>query len=251
VLLINEVMARQEFPREDAIGQTVYLGRNPAPWQIIGIVADVRQFGLDRDPEPQMFADLRQWSADARLMPLFPTGAYYVVRTEARPEAIVPALRNLVGELDADATLFNVAPMDALVATTIARPRMYAVLLGVFAAIGATLALIGIYGVITYGVTQRTREIGIRMALGAQRAEVLGLVLRQAMFLAAAGVLAGLAGSRAVAHYLDGMLFGLTPLDPGTFAAVTVSFVLIVALAALAPARRATRIDPVVALRHE
>jgi putative ABC transport system permease protein len=174
-----------------------------------------------------------------------------VVRTAARPEALVPAVRNVVRGVEADATLFNVAPMEALVATTIARPRMYAVLLGVFAAIGAALALIGIYGVITYGVTQRTREIGIRMALGAQRREVLGLVLRHAMMLAATGVVAGLAGSRALARYLDGMLFGLTPLDPGTFAAVSVSFVLVVALAALAPARRATRVDPLVALRHE
>ncbi len=246
VLLVNEELVRRDFAGENPIGTTVYVGRDPGPWQIVGIVSNVRQFGLDREPEPQFFADLRQWSGTG---PLFPVGAYYAVRTDGDPESIISTVRGIVRQLDADAASFNIARMDSIVATTISRPRMYAVLLGIFAGVGVVLALIGIYGVMAYAVTQRTREIGIRMALGAQRTEVMTLVLRQGLALTFAGILLGLAGAVATTRYLEGMLFGLTPLDRTTFIAVSLMFATIATMASYVPARRATKVDPLTALR--
>ncbi|MGH9314580.1 MAG: FtsX-like permease family protein [Vicinamibacterales bacterium] len=128
---------------------------------------------------------------------------------------------------------------------------MYAILIGIFAALAVALAAIGIYGVLAYSVTQRTREIGIRMALGARRSEVMGLVLGQSLVLTAAGIALGLAAAAVVTRYLDRMLFGLTPLDPATFVAVSLMFGLVATLASYLPARRATKVDPVIALRCE
>jgi putative ABC transport system permease protein len=141
--------------------------------------------------------------------------------------------------------------MDQLVANRISRPRMYAVLLGIFAAVAVALAAIGIYGVLAYSVAQRTREIGVRMALGARRAAVMRLVLGQSLVWTFAGISLGLAGAAVLTRYLDRMLFGLTRLDPATFAAVPVLFGVVAALASYVPARRATRVDPSIALRSE
>ena len=141
--------------------------------------------------------------------------------------------------------------MDDIVSNRIARPRMYAVLLGIFAGIGVALAAIGIYGVMAYSVSQRTREIGIRVALGAQRAQVVGLVLNQSLVLTMAGIALGIAGAAVVTRYLEGFLFGLTPLDPATFIGVSVMFAAVALAAAFVPARRATKVEPLVALRFE
>jgi putative ABC transport system permease protein len=248
VLLMNETMARQEFAASDPIGQIRYIGRDPIPWQIVGIVSDVRQFGLDREPEPQFFADLRQWPQPFLV---FPTGAYYVVRTSGDPLGLVSQVRGLVRQLDAEAALFNVAPMEQIVARSMSKPRMYAVLLGIFATVGVALAVVGIYGVMAYTVAQRTREIGIRMALGAERTSVMAIVLRHSMTLTAVGIAIGLVGASALTRYLRALLFGITPTDATTYIAVTVLFAVIAALASLVPARRATRIDPLTALRYE
>ncbi|HSL20612.1 MAG TPA: ABC transporter permease [Vicinamibacterales bacterium] len=247
-LVINEALTRHEFQDGDPVGRIAYVGRDPVPWQIVGVVANVRQFALDREPEPQFFIDVRQWAGPGLL---FPVGAYYVARTDGDPETMVPALRAAVRTLDRQAALFNVVRMDALVASTVSRPRMYAVLLGIFAAVAVALAAIGIAGTMGYLVTQRTAEIGIRLALGARREQVLGLVLRQGLALATAGVLAGVACAAALARYLEGLLFGITPLDPLTFATASVFFAGIAVLASYMPARRATRIDPLAAIRSE
>jgi putative ABC transport system permease protein len=253
VLLINRTLARRRFPGENPIGKTIYsIGREP--WEIVGVVEDVRQFGLDRDPEPQVFADFRQWPLPpvaAGPVPIVDAPSYYAVRTDREPTSLVSSVGSIVRQLDAQATLDNVATMEQLVSNSISRPRMYAVLLGIFAGVAAGLAAIGIYGVMAYSVTQRAREFGIRMALGAERSDVMKLVLGQSLVLTAVGIVLGLAGAAAVTRYLQGMLFGLTPLDPTTFIAVSLMFGLIATLAAYVPARRATRVDPVVALRCE
>ena len=141
--------------------------------------------------------------------------------------------------------------MEQVVASTISRPRMYAVLLGIFASVGTGLAAIGICGVVAYTVSQRTREIGIRMALGAQRSQVVSLVVGQCAMLTMSGILAGLAGAALLSRYLEGMLFGITPLDAATFTCVSVLFISIAMFAAFVPARRAALLDPLIALRTE
>jgi putative ABC transport system permease protein len=248
VLLINEALARRDFAGENPIGQTAYIGRDPMPWQIVGIVADVRQAGLDREPEPQFFIDVRQWNGSP---PLFPVGAYYAVRTRGTPTELVPALRVILRELDPETTLDNVATMEQIVSNSITRPRLYAVLSGIFAVCAIALAAVGIFGVMAYSVTERTREIGIRMALGARAADVLGLVLGQSLAVATLGIVIGIAGAAGLSRWLEGLLFGLAPLDPATFVVVSVGFAAVAAMASYVPARRATHINPVAALRHD
>ena len=249
VLLINEALARRDFANRNPVGEIVYIGRFPEPWQIVGVVGNVRQFRLEDDAQPQFFVDLRQWTIVDALV--FPAGAYYAVRTSLDPESIVPSVRGIVQQLDPQATLFYVAPMTEVVASTISRPRLYAVLMGIFSAVGLGLAVIGIYGVMAYSVAQRTREIGIRVALGARRAQVIALVVRQSAVLTAVGIVLGLLGAAMLSRYLEGLLFGVMPLDPATFAGAAVVFTLVALVAAVGPTRRATGVDPLVALRTE
>jgi putative ABC transport system permease protein len=211
-------------------------------------VQDVRQAGLDKEPRPQVFLDMRQWSGPG--VPIFPIGPYFSVRT-TQAAAAIAAIRQIAQQQEPGSALDNVATMDQIVSNAMTVPRMYAVLLGIFAGVAMTLAAAGIYGVIAYSVTQRTREIGIRMALGARRGQVLSMVLRQGLALIAIGLALGLGGAAAGTRYLEGLLFGLTPLDPPTFAYVAAAFALVALLASYVPARRATLVDPLVALRCE
>jgi ABC-type antimicrobial peptide transport system permease subunit len=227
------------------------LGRTP--WEIVGIVSDVRQFDLDQDPDPQIFIDYRQEPPPPApvLAQGPPPAPYFAVRTDDEPLAVASSLRSIVRGLEPQATVDNIATMEQLVWNSLSRPRLYAVLLGIFAGVAVALTAIGIYGVMAYSVAQRRREIGIRMALGARRVDVIRLVLGQSLLLTAAGIALGIGGAAAVSRYLERMLFGLTPLDPATFIAVSVIFASIAALAAFVPARSATTVDPLVALRCE
>jgi putative ABC transport system permease protein len=243
VAIINEALARSGLLGANPIGQQVYFF-GPAPWEIVGIVEDVRQVSLEQEPHPQVFFDFRQRPAAE--------GPYFVVRTGGEADsAVTSSLLGIVRQIEPSATLDNVASMEELVTTSMYRRRLYAALSGLLAALAVGLAAVGIYGVMAYSVAQRTRELGIRMALGAQKLAVLRLVLGQSLTLTGAGIILGLAGAAAVTRYLEGMLFGLTPLDPYTYLSVAVLFVLVAGIAAYVPARRATKVDPMVALRCE
>ena len=249
VMLINRTLARRDFGDKSPVGTTVYTGRDVVPWEVIGVVDDVRQRGLDREPRPQIFVNMPQWPGPG--VPVFPAGAYYAVRTAVDPTSVIGHVHGIVMQAEPQASLENIATMDQIVSNGMTRPRMYAVLLGIFAGVAVALGAAGIYGVMAYAVTERTRELGIRMALGAQRAEVLGIVLRQSTSLTVAGMALGLAAAVAATRYLEAFLFGLTPLDPATFAAVALLFASVATGAALVPARRATRVDPLIALRQD
>jgi putative ABC transport system permease protein len=226
---------------------------------VVGVVEDVRNTTPDRDPFPEVFADYRQllalqqrWGDTTQQQDTVAIGFLsFAIRTKGDPAAATLAFTRAVRSADPNAGIESLMPMEQLVAGSVARQRFYAVMLSVFAAIAAILAAIGIYGVLAYAVVQRTREIGIRMALGAQRAQVLGLVLRKGAILTVAGIALGLAGATAGTRLLEGLLYGVTPLDPTTFAAVALLFGLVATLAAYLPARRATAVDPMVALRSE
>jgi putative ABC transport system permease protein len=244
VMLINRTLARSGAFTGNPIGQRFYT-MGDQPWEIVGIVEDVHQFGLEREPGPQIFIDFRQ--APGAVL----NGLYFAIRTAGTPAGLAADIRRLAGELDPLAAVSPVATMEQLLSNTMSRSRLYAVLLGIFAAAAVALAVIGLYGTMSYAVALRTREIGVRIALGAQRKTVLGLVLRQSLILAAAGTAVGLVGAVGLTRYLDRMLFGLTPLDPATFVTVVALFAIVAGLASYIPARRATRVEPIVALRSE
>ncbi len=261
VIIVNRTVMQRLFNNENPVGRLVHMdGRmDLPPQQIIGVVEDMRHSRLDTEPAPQMFADYRQVLAltQARKMPTAGQERLafgflsFFVRTSGDPAALMPTVRALVNRVDPAAGIDVMLPMEQLVASSLTRQRFYALLLGVFAAIAATLGAIGIYGVLAYAVGQRTQEIGIRMALGAERGAVLRMVLRRGVVLTVTGIALGLAGAAALTRYLSAMLFDLTPLDPATYIAVAVSFGLVALIASYLPARRATGIDPMVALRHD
>ena len=262
VIVVNRTMASRYF-RGNAVGQIVdwHLDKAVFHVAVAGVVEDVRQRTATEELRPEIFVDYRQYMhAEATVRPadaerVQNEGAIgflsFAVRTGGDPAALVPVVREIVAALDPNIGIDAIAPMSDLEASAVARERFYAVILGVFAAVAATLAAIGVYGVLAYAVAQRTQEIGVRMALGAQRSQVLGLILRRGLALAAVGVAFGVAAAAGAARYLQSMLFGIDALDPLTFVAVALGFTAVALLASYLPARRATRVEPVVALRCE
>ena len=244
VMLINRTLARSGELGETPIGQRFY-AIGPEPWEIVGIVDDVRQFGLEREPGRQIFIDFRQAPGPGL------NGIYLAVRTDSAATDLAATMRGIASQLDPLAAVDGVATMEQLLSNSISRPRLFTVILGLFAGVAVTLAVIGLYGLMSYAVARRTREIGIRMALGARRHVVMRLVLRESLVMTVTGVVLGLIGAAAFTRVLEGMLFGLTPLDPSTFVAATVLFMAVALVASYVPAQRATRVDPLVALRAE
>ena len=242
VAMINETMARQFFPGEDPVGRRIRILFSP--WvEIVGIAGDVRHAGLARDALPEMYLSHLQEPQDALNV---------LVRTADRPAgAVAAALHGLLRSMDRDLPLPPVTPMEDYVRNSIGRPRFDALLLSTFAGVALLLSAIGIYGVTSYAVTQRTREIGIRSALGASRTDVLGLVLGRAVRLTMFGIAAGLAGALALTRVLTSLLFGIRPTDLTTFAVVSGLLLVVTLVASYVPARRALRIDPLQALRTE
>jgi putative ABC transport system permease protein len=243
VVVINETMAAKYWPGEDPIGKRVKLSyNNTGPREIVGIAGDVKQTSLTDKVPAQMYTPFVQapW-------PFITT----VARTTAAPEAAAGSMRQALAHLDPEQAAGEIRTFDQFLARSIATPRFTAILLGAFATLALLLAGFGLYGVMAYSVAQRRREIGIRMALGAQSADVRSLVVTQAVRLGAAGLVIGIAGALAVTRVLDSLLFGVTATDPLTFTAVSAALVTVLVLAAYLPARRATRVDPIVALRAD
>jgi putative ABC transport system permease protein len=241
-VLMNETLARSGFLGPRALGQQVFVAGHPDAFEVVGIVRDVRQYGLDQDPDPQVFIDARQ-------LPPGNPSPYFAMRVVGDPARYVASVREAVRQIDSSAVLDNVATMQQVFSNALSRARLFAVLAAAFAIVGALLAAIGVYGVTAYAVTQRTRELAIRLALGARPLELLLLVIRQGVAWTVVGLFLGVIGSIALSRYLEGVLFGITPLDPTTFVVVSAMFLMVAMLATLIPARRTTRVDPMVALR--
>ncbi len=225
------------------LGQQVLVAGHPDPFEVVGIVRDVRQYGLDQDPDPQVFVDARQ------LPPGNPIAVLCCACRWRSHSVTCPVCVKPFVDIDSSAAIDNVATMQQIVSNALSRPRLFAVLAAAFAIVGALLAAIGVYGVTAYAVTQRTRELAVRLALGARPAELLLMVIRQGVAWTVVGLLLGVAGSIALSRYLQGVLFGITPADPTTFAVVSAMFLVVAILATLIPARRIARVDPLVALR--
>jgi putative ABC transport system permease protein len=248
VVLITESAARQFFPGEDPLGKTITLGwrRGPgtphAGGEVIGILGDVKEAGLNEPDAPQIYLPYRQWPVSSMTV---------MLTTSVPPMSLADAVRSEVYAIDGNLPVSNVRTLDAILAKSISQQRFYMLLLAVFASVALVLAAVGIFGVLSYAVSQRTREIGIRMALGAQSPTVIGLIVRQAMVLVALGVAAGLVGGLVLSQTMAKMLFGVAPTDPATYATVAVVLGTVALVASYLPARRATRVDPIVALRAE
>jgi putative ABC transport system permease protein len=243
-IVVNREFVRRYFGAAHAVGRVV--GRHPALYEVVGIVDNVRHAGLQAEPEPEYYVDLRNTPLPAAVRP------YFVVRIRADAASVAPAVRAIVRQLDPRLGVdLNLEPMADIVSKSVARPRFQMALLSTFAAVALILAGIGVYGVMAYSVEQRTREIGVRMALGATGGNVVRLVLAQGLAITAAGMALGLAGAFAATRLLNAMLFRLTPLDPLTFVLAPLTLGVVASLAAYLPARRAATVDPVVALRSE
>ena len=249
VVLINTTMARTFFPGENPLGKRMQLGALPeqqVPWmEIVGVVSDVRP-GLGIDPQAEMYLPYRQ--ADA-VLPVFQLSV--VLRTAVDPMSEASALRIALREIDSNQPLVRVRTMEDNMAATVAQPRFRSWLLGIFAALALVLAAVGIYGVMSYSVNQRTGEIGIRMALGAEATDVFRLIVGLGLRLALAGVAIGLVVAMALTRVLRTFLFGISALDPVTFLGVAIVLAVVGLSASYFPARRATKVDPMVALREE
>ena len=244
VVIINTDLARKYFGTQNPIGRRIEMGfRDGVPLEVIGVTSDVRQTGLQADPYPGMFLPYSQYQSSVPLV--------FVIRSANGPGTVAAAVRQELRYVDSQLPIYDVKTMDQVLYTVTARPRFLTFLLVAFAGVAVLLAAIGIYGIMSYTVAQGTREIGIRAALGAQRRDLLQMVLSKGLKLTLIGIVLGVAGAFGLTRLMSNLLFGVSATDPLTFAGVTVVLVLIALLASYLPARRATKIDPLVALRYE
>jgi putative ABC transport system permease protein len=243
VALVNEAMAREHWPGQDPVGKRF----RPVWWQdrwitVVGVVADVRQHGLGLEAEPEMYRPFRQEPEGEMTV---------VVRSAAAAGPLVPGLRAAVHAVDPEVPVSDLRTLERVIADSVAEPRLAMLLLGLLGTMALLLGAVGIYGVVSYGAARRTREMGVRIALGARSTDVLRLVLTRGLGLALAGVVAGAVAALGLTRALQGLLFGVRPTDPLTFAAVALLLLGVALLASYLPARRATRVDPMIALRSD
>ena len=245
VALINRTAARRFFPRGDAVGRRIRIGPDPqsTPITIVGVVGDIRDEGLGVPPRPTMFADHTQQAWDRSLS--------LVVRTSGDPRGIEPSLRKAVHAADPLLAVRDVKPLEDVVGASLAPRRFSLGLVSSFAAIALLLAAVGIYGVLSYGVSVRTREFGVRMALGATARNVVVLVLRQGLAWSLVGLALGLGGAVAAGRLVAGLLYGVGAVDAPTYGAVAAGLFVVVAVASAVPAWRAARVDPLTSMRAD
>ena len=248
VAIVSERIVREYFPGgpTEALGRRVRLDDRGEWLTVVGVVADIRQRGLDQDVKPMIYAPFQQ----ERAAPFLLRFVSFVARTST-PASVVEGIRAEIRRAAPDLPIAGTVTMDEAVAASVAAPRFRTLLLGLFATAATLIATCGLYGLMAYAVTQRRREIGVRMALGATRRDVLRLVLTRALRIVVAGLIVGLVGAAGVTRVLQTFLFGVTPTDPLVFTLVTLLLLAVGLMAAWLPARRATRIDPWAALRAE
>jgi len=243
VALINETLARQHFPNEDPLGKRIYITNGPEDFcEIVGIVSDVKQYGVDKETTAQSYQPFAQKPFDNLTV---------ILRTTGDARALHNSIRAQVFAVDKDQPVSSIRPLEVILADTMSRQRFAMLLLTVFSLVALVIAAIGIYGVMAYSVSQRTNEIGIRMALGATTGDVLQLILRQGLGVIAAGLGAGLLAAFFAARLVESLLYRTNAHDPLILIGIAVMLGLVAFLACLVPARRATRIDPLSALRTE
>ncbi|HEX4682932.1 MAG TPA: ABC transporter permease [Gemmatimonadaceae bacterium] len=241
VFVVNQAFGRKFTAGRNPVGQLITVG-DTSRYPIVGLVGDVRQDTVDEDPTPRVYASVYQ---------IFRVKTSLVVRTQADPKQMITRVEDAIRTVDPQQTFTDAGTMEAAIGTAVARPRLLTVLLGIFGAIGLVLGALGLYGVLSYLVNQRTREIGVRVALGAQSRDILGMVVRRGLGLAAAGIACGIAGALLVTRLMQGVLYGVSSADPPTYSLVAVVLLTVAALASWLPALRASRVDPLVALRAE
>jgi putative ABC transport system permease protein len=241
VVVINETMARQFWPGENPLGKKLRTGFG-FPGEVVGVVADVKVQTLEEDTPPSIY-----WYA-----PQVPFNFFTVaLRSDVQPMSLVPSVRQTVDDMDAELPLYNIRTMEHLISRSVAERRFILSLLSIFAGVALVLAAVGLYGVISFSVSQRTHEMGVRLALGARPADILKLVVNQGLLMTGIGIGVGLAGAFFLTSFLEKLLFRVTATDPLTFAGISLLLVVVAALACYVPARRATKVDPMVALRYE
>lgn len=248
VAVVDEAFANRAWPNKDPIGRRVSFSQNPdgtPRWRsVVGVVRHVKHYGLASEGREQLYYSLDQADFGGRSM-------FVVARGPADPRILLNSIRREVAKGDAELPIYNVRTMEERLTASVGLERLIMLLVGGFGCLALVLAAVGIYGVISYSVTQRTREIGVRMALGAEPGKILSLVLRSGMLLAVAGVLIGLGAGLGLTRVMQSLLFGVSATDPLTFGLVPVVLLAVAALACLLPALRAARTDPMIALRHE
>ncbi|HEX9919735.1 MAG TPA: FtsX-like permease family protein, partial [Pyrinomonadaceae bacterium] len=251
-VMVDEMFVARFFPETDPIGKRLRIGGDRAPLRnIVGVFKHMKHYGPDEEGRVEIYTPYKQVPADS--FAAANRSLWLAVKTSGGgdPTSLAPAVRNEVLQIDKDQPISNVGTMEQIVAATVAPQKFATWLLAVFAATAMLLAAIGIYGVMAYSVTQRTHEIGIRMALGAGRRDVLKMVVSQGMKLALVGVALGLVGAFALTRLMASLLFGVSATDPLTYGGVSVLLAAVALLACLIPARKATKVDPMIALRYE